>query len=473
MTEPSTPAESSTAASARLPKPLLAAWILLSMLFAWAFVAHEWAFYGPGLAAFALVATILCLLDERAAIVLFVGCSALDAYGYITHVPFSLNIPRVVVVALVAGAALRWLRAKPRSRFTWRHITVWDLGILVFLAAAALSVPFSYSLALSGVGILHLIFLVGAYFVLSRAARTAEGRGDIMTATIAAGSVTALVALGQAFVNGFPVEVLRATQAIGGAAEVVRASGFFDNPNTMALLLVLAALFAAERAFAAETLGRTGLCAAAVALALAGIGVSFSRAALVGVAVGAVVLGALLIRGARERIAFLAGLVLLFALVLAIPGVGERAYSIVDFTADASAMDRVYLSEVSVLMFADHPVSGVGIQAFRAAYPDYEDSRVTIDPVTDGHQMPFSIPAEVGVLGLIAEVLLAGGLLFLLVQSFRAGHEPLTPAGLAAMAAISAMALFNTFVFFDSLWIAAALVGADFAAAHRKATGGA
>lgn len=471
MSEPAIPAEASTDITpARLPKALVAAWLFLTALFVWALLAHEWSAYGLSLAVFALAATALCLLDERASVVLFIGCSALDAYGFITHVPFSLSISRVVVVAVVAGAALRWLRAKPRPAFSWRALSAWDLGVLLFLAAAAISVPFSSSLSLSGVGILHLTFLTGAYFVLSRAARSAEGRSDIALATIAVGTLTAVVALGQAFVAGFPLEVLRVTESLAEGAEVIRASGFFDNPNTAALLLVLSALFAAERAFAAERMTHKALYAGAVALALASIGVSFSRAALIGVAVGAVVLGALLIRCARERVAFLVGLVALFALMLAIPGVGERAYSIVDFTGDASAMDRVYLSEVSVEMFADHPLTGVGIQAFRAAYPDYADSRVTIDPVTDGHQMPFSVPAEVGVLGLLAEALLAGGLLYLLVQSLRAGHEPLAPAGLAAMAAISAMALFNTFIFFESMWIAAALVGADFTAAHRRAT---
>ncbi len=459
MPEPVTAPESTR--SATLPKPLLAAWVLLAALFAFALMASTWGGYQMGLAVFALAAAVLCFLDERAGIVLFIGCSALDAYGFITHVPFSLSIARVVVVALVAGAALRWLRSKPRPTLSWRQLSLWDIGILVFLAGAAVSVPFSASLALSGVGILHVTFLIGAYFVLSRAARTEVGRSDIALATIVFGSLNALVALAQAFVPAIAPPVLRITESLAEGAEIVRASGFFDNPNTFALLLVLAALFAAERVFAERRPSHRALYAGAVALALAGIGVSYSRAALVGIAVGAVVLGAMLIRRTRDRLVFLAALVLVFAAVLAIPGVSERAYSIVDFTGDASAMDRVYLSEVSIEMFADHPLTGVGIQAFRAAYPSYEDSRVTIDPVTDGHQMPFSVPAEVGVLGLIAEVILAGALVFALVRAMRSAERPVAAGGLAAMAAISAMALFNTFIFFESLWIAAALVGAE------------
>lgn len=469
MTEPTAPAETTGATPSRMARPLLAAWVLLGALFAWALAAHEWSAYGPSLAVFALAAAALCLLDERASVVLFVGCSALDAYGFITHVPFSLSVSRVVVVAVVAGAVLRRLRtgarAGARVRASWRDLSTWDLGILVFLSGAVISVPLTYSMPLSLVGVLHLSFLVGAYFVLSRAARTDTGRGDITLATIAAGSLTAAVALGQSFLPHFPLEVLRATESFAEGAEVVRASGFFDNPNTMALLLVLSALFAAERVFGAVRPSDRALYAGAVALSLAGIGVSYSRAALVGIVVGAVVLGALLIRSSRGRMSFVAGLIALLALALVLPGVGERARSIVDFRGDASAMDRVYLSGVSVRMFAAHPITGVGIQAFRAAYPEYEDPRVTIDPVTDGHQMPLSVPAEVGVLGLIAEMMLVAALVGALMRAMRTAERPVLAGGLAAMVAITVMALFNTFVFFESLWIAAALVGAQ---AHAK-----
>lgn len=453
------------------PKPLLAAWALLGAVFAWAIVAHGWSGYGPSLAIFAMVAAALCFLDERASIVLFVGCSALDAYGFITHVPFSLSIARVVVVAVVAGAALRWLHAKPRPRLAWRALSLWDAGILIFLAGSALSVPFSYSLSLSGVGILHLTFLVGAYFVLSRAARDESGRSDIMLAAIAFGTLSALVAIAQTLVPRLAPPVLRATESLADGTEIVRASGFFDNPNTFALLLVLTALLAAERAWRASRAQDRVLFAGAAALALAGIGVSYSRAALVGVVVGGLALGLLLVRRTRDRLVFVTALTLLFALVLAIPGVGERALSIVDFRSDASAMDRVYLSEVSLEMFADHPITGVGIQAFRAAYPEYADSRVTIDPVTDGHQMPLSVPAEVGVLGLLAEVLLAGALARALLRAMRYAEHPEAAAGLAAMAAIAVMALFNTFIFFESLWIAAALASVAMPALDAKRKG--
>ncbi|MBN1192435.1 MAG: O-antigen ligase family protein [Coriobacteriia bacterium] len=459
MPEPVTRPESTR--SAALPKPLLWAWVLLAALFAFALSAHEWAGYEVGLAAFALAAVVLCFLDERASVVLFIGCSALDAYGFITHVPFSLSVARVTVVAVVAGAAVRWPLSKPRPRLDLRALSLWDIGVLMFLAGAALSVPLTYSMPLSLVGILHLAFLVGAYFLLSRAARAEEGRADIYDATIAAGTLSALVALGQTFVTGFPLEVLRATESVADATSAVRASAFFDNPNTMALLLVLSTLFAIERVWTTRRPAMRWAYIAAAVLALAGIGVSYSRAALVGIVFGGLALGMLLIRHGRGRLAFAAVLALVLALMLAIPGVDTRAESIVDFQSDASAMDRVYLAQVSLEMFADRPLTGVGIQAFREAYPDYEDSRVTIDPVTDGHQMPLSVPAEVGVLGLIAEVMLFGGLLYLLVQSLRAGHEPLAPAGLAAMAAITVMTLFNTFVFFESMWIAAALVGEE------------
>jgi len=440
-------------------RSLAASRVLLAALFAFALLAHEWQGYQVGLAVFALAATVLCLMSERASITLFIGASALDAYGFITHEPFSLSIARVVVVVVVAGAVVRWLRATPRPKLA---LSVWDAGILVFLAGAALSVPFSASLSLSLVGILHVIFLAGAYVVLSRAARTRTGLNDISTTTIAVGSLSALVALGQAFVPRFPLEILRATSAVGDAVSEVRASAFFDNPNTMALLLVLGVLFAVERAWTRAEGPVRWVAAGAAVLGVVGIGVSYSRAALIGIVVGIVVLGVLLVRRARYRLLFAGAVVVLLAALLAIPGVADSAGTIVDFQDDPSAMDRVYLSEVSLKMFADHPITGVGIQAFRAAYPRYEDDRVSIDPVTDGHQMPLSVPAETGALGLFAELILAGALGWALLASVRAQATPYAAGGLAAMAAICVMALFNTFIFFESLWIAAALVGATF-----------
>ncbi|MHB8761889.1 MAG: O-antigen ligase family protein [Coriobacteriia bacterium] len=461
--------EQRTANTERFSRALPAAWGLLGVLVAAALLLHELPVYPSALAVIALAATALCLLSARASMVLFVGCQAVDAYGFLMHEPFSVSVARIVVAAVVAGAVLRWLLAKPRPRLALRRsVTAWDLGTLIFLAGAAISVPFSYSLPLSLVGIAHVSLLIGAYIVVSRTALLDQGRNDIYSAVIVVGTLSALIALGQAYLPGFPVEVLRPTA--GEADIVVRASAFFDNPNTMALLLVLTMLCAAERAWRATRPASRLANAAVVALSLGAIAMSLSRAALIGVVVGVIILGALLIRAPRSRAIAAIALGAALAAVLAIPGVGSRAASIIDFRSDASAMDRVYLAGTSLEMFADRPLTGVGIQAFRAAYPDYEDPRVTIDPVTDGHQMPASVPAEIGVLGLVAEVLLAGALVHLLVKSLRAGHDPLSPAGIAAMTAIAAMALFNTFIFFETFWIAAGLVGADYIMAHRRAT---
>jgi O-antigen ligase len=137
----------------------------------------------------------------------------------------------------------------------------------------------------------------------------------------------------------------------------------------MALLLVLVVLFAVERVYAERRPLLRGLYAAAAALSLAAIGVSESRAALVGIVAGGIGLALLLIRSWRSRSIALVALVLVFGAMLAIPGVGTRAASIVDFRNDRSAMDRFYLAEASWEMFVDHPVTGVGIQAWTVDEP--------------------------------------------------------------------------------------------------------
>lgn len=436
-----------------------AAWWLLGIVYAFAVVAHSWSGYTTGLALLTLAASALCLLDLRAGVWLFIGTQTLDAYGFFLEDPARLSVSRVVVVALVAGGALRWLRGRraPRER-----PSVWDAGVLLLLGGAVVSVPFSYDVKVSLVGALQVAFLVGAYFVLSRFARTPEGLADIRLAVVATGTLSALVALGQYLIPGFPLPVIENTiaTATDAASIAPRASAFFGNPNTMALLLVASALLAAAAAWSARSPRVRATYGAAAVLSIAGIGVSLSRAALVGVVVGLVLLALLLVRGGRSRLMALAALVALTALLLAIPGVGSRARSIVDFRSDASAMDRVYLSGVSVAMFQAHPLTGVGIEAFRAAYPSFPDERVTVDPVTDGHQMVFSLPAELGVLGLLSELLLAGALVVILARQLRApGVSPYAGA-LAIAAAIMVMAFFNTFIFFETFWIALALVGA-------------
>ncbi len=144
--------------------------------------------------------------------------------------------------------------------------------------------------------------------------------------------------------------------------------------------------------------------------------------------------------------------------LLIVPGIADRASPVYAFRNDRSAMDRLYLSEVSLKMLKDHPIVGIGISAFMSTYPQYRDPRVAISPVTDGHQMPFSIPAETGVLGLVAELIMVGFLLYLLPKAKALSRSGVDVSGIAAACAFFAMSFFNVFYYAEYFWITLALV---------------
>jgi O-antigen ligase len=93
-----------------------------------------------------------------------------------------------------------------------------------------------------------------------------------------------------------------------------------------------------------------------------------------------------------------------------------------------------------------------------STYPQYADPRVSISPVTDGHQMPFSIPAETGVLGLAAELVMVGFLLYLLSKAKALSRSGLNVLAIAAACAFFAMSFFNVFYYAEYFWITLALV---------------
>ena len=158
--------------------------------------------------------------------------------------------------------------------------------------------------------------------------------------------------------------------------------------------------------------------------------------------------------------------ILLFAIAMVLASAvatqaSQRIMATSASTRDPSSMDRIYLSLSSIKMFRDHPVLGVGIGAFALAYPGYRDSRVNVSPVTDPHQSAFSIPAETGVLGLLAECGVAAALIWAAVRVRRfASDGDASVAGLAASGSFLAMSFLNTQQYTYYFWIALALAGA-------------
>ena len=431
-----------------------AAWAVVAVMFACAFSLNGSSHYVTVLAILTLVGAGIATISPQASLVLVAATPALDSFGILATEPQAVTVFQVVLIASLLGMAYRLARRRDAG---WQRLTVWDFGILIFLAAAVVSVPLSHNVARSLVGAVEIAALVGMYALMSRATPP-EGSGTRLRATVVfVGVISAVVAIGQAVVPHFPVPLLE-SHPTGSSLFPARVSAFFANPNSLAVLLALAAIIAAERVLRSRTVRDRLAWAAAGLVCSLGLALTFSREGLVGLLVGVIALILIASPDRQTTVASVIAVLALIAGVLAVPGIAERASSIYSFSSDRSAMDRLYLSGVSLKMFKDHPIVGIGMSAFMSAYPQYSDPRVSISPVTDGHQMPFSIPAETGILGLAAELVMVGFLLYLLPKAKALSRSGTDVSGIAAACAFFAMSFFNVFYYAEYFWITLALV---------------
>jgi putative inorganic carbon (hco3(-)) transporter len=209
--------------------------------------------------------------------------------------------------------------------------------------------------------------------------------------------------------------------------------GLYGDPNRLAMSLVAVLPFALYGAFTARRRLLRVLFAALAAAQLATIVLTHSRSGAVATAVAAALF---LLRG---RGASAKGLVV--AVVIA-AGVGAlapesfwaRSRSIADYDEDASVLGRTHAWMVLGNIVEERPLSGVGAGAYLASWGRYA-------PLEAGGRrfVAHNILLEtVGELGVIAFGLLALFVAWLLVATWRAGHDPVV--GLEARAILAALA---------------------------------
>jgi O-antigen ligase len=193
-----------------------------------------------------------------------------------------------------------------------------------------------------------------------------------------------------------------------------RVGGPLGMPNRFAQIMAILVPIALFQMQASRTRMAKAAAGASLALVMVGFSLGFSRGAAVGLAgmfavmvamghvslrqlavVGLAMVGLiLLVPTYAVRLASLAKVVEL-ATQTGGPGLGE---------ADSSTQGRLTEMVAGVLIFADHPVIGVGPEMYRRHYPDY--ARVAGGRVRpnsrEAHSLPLHIGSEHGLLGLAA-----------------------------------------------------------------------
>jgi O-antigen ligase len=170
-----------------------------------------------------------------------------------------------------------------------------------------------------------------------------------------------------------------------------------------------------------------------------GLMLTFTRTAMVGVAVGIGVL--FLIKDFRLLAALPIAGVLLLAIAPA--AVANRVYSIADLQ-DTTSRDRLAMLQAGAAIVADHPLTGVGPDQVSAVYPTYRVPWAVNASNPHLHNVPVQIAAERGLPALAIWIWFVGVLTAGLLRLRRRGrHLSLTAAALSVVAAMLTAGLFE------------------------------
>ncbi len=260
------------------------------------------------------------------------------------------------------------------------------------------------------------------YVLVTNAIRTPTVLRQVLWSLIAAGAFMGAIVgvqhLTGSYENDFGgfarVDVSGTGFIVDQAAETrqPRVGGPLGMPNRFAQIMVILIPIALLQIQASRSRAAKLAAMASVALVMVGFSLGFSRGAAVGL--GATFLVMILMGHVNLRQLAVAGFGLV-AMVLVVPQYAIRLASIVKVAdlatqaggpdlgdADSSTQGRITEMVAGVLIFADHPLIGVGPDMYPRHYVDY--ARVAggrVRPNTrEAHSLPLHVAAEHGLIGL-------------------------------------------------------------------------
>lgn len=340
-------------------------------------------------------------------------------------------------LALFAGAAplvfvalLSMLRGDDRSM----PLLLW--AVVAAVLAACLSALGAEDDEKLFYGLSSLVAGLAVYLAVVLSARTVNHVLVIVRGISVAASIVGLFAVYQYLTHG--------GSDIGfvtSSGEVVgRATGGFVHPNQLGGFFVLPAALALGGAVG-DRRGRP-LHLAALVLCLAGVFASFSRGALLGLAVVP-----LLFVPWRAVV----GAIPLLALValLAMPSlIGERFTTLSANGPEVGT--RVDIWSAGATMWTENPITGVGLGGYPQAYAtarvparQYLPDTV-LEPPPHAHNVELNLLAEQGVVGFLAWVALLGGVVRLGLR-MRRRDRTARALGAAAVAGVAGFVVHNQF----------------------------
>lgn len=262
----------------------------------------------------------------------------------------------------------------------------------------------------------------------------------LLLAGIFLGTITTFQHLTGTFTNPYGGFADADLQHIIGATNDYRIAGPVGDPNFYGQILVILLPLALDRFWNERSRFLRLLAAWALVVCLLSIVFTFSRGAFVATVL---VLAFMLLHHPPRPVTVLLTIAIALPLLQFVPAeYTERVRTIPDavlgfsgrMTGDISLRGRTSEITVGWLMFADHPVQGVGLDNYPHYYQEYSRS-LGLDQrrgERHAHSLYLQIASEMGILGLTAFALI----LWYLMKGLRDGRRNFLKAGMTDYASM-------------------------------------
>jgi O-antigen ligase len=403
-----------------------------------------------------LLAVSVVLRDMRTGLYLILLALPLETAGRLITEPVVVTAYQLALLFALAVWGIKTLREEdlPRFEFSTLH-----LGVVLLVVGAAWSLPLSLAPSETLLAVIRLLFLTLFFVLFATHVDDERTMSRVLAVFVITAVASAVLALLQ---YRFPELNTGVVRVVGiGDAKIPRVSAFFEDPNYLAGMLSLALVVALARIVHARSVTHAVPWVVAIGVTGVGLFLTLSRTGLVAIAVGILACVATAPRARRAvLVAVLAAVVA--AAVLYAPGtIVERVASISDIEGDASVATRYYMYGSTIEMIGDYWVFGTGLAAYDQAYPDYMRAGA-LPRITRPHQIPLSLPAETGVVGLLAELVIVLGVFGMVVRRRRRSWSPWESAAVVGLLTLLVQTLFQYYLYFEYLWLFLALtVAAD------------
>ncbi|CAN5134837.1 hypothetical protein BH11PAT4_BH11PAT4_1700 [soil metagenome] len=358
------------------------------------------------------------------AILSFLAILAIPAY----QLHFSLGVVRTngldVVLFLAAVALLLLIKSGKRATLPKRMLVPTALLLLAALVSCFIAPDTS-----SALGILKSWFILPVFFAYS-IWKSEVTPHHLRQSLIAAGTVAAVYAIGN----------FMFTDAWTDYEGVKRAVGFFTQPNYLALFLVPLATLAAASLRQLGSKQERLLTVLALVSMLVAITLSYSRAGILTI-VAVIPLIALVQYGWKQCIASITlGVIIFIGAYASIPAFQKRFASILDTKSQTTSRTRVEITQASMNMLEAHPLAGIGLGGYQAAYQKYQVPEALEKDVLHPHNIYLAFWTQSGILGLIAFLSICA---FAFVRKLTSTSAEVRAAALAGVS-ILIVGLFDT-----------------------------